>query len=289
MRKIRIYLVFILLFFSANSVFGSDCLKISFLDVGEGDAILITTPKGKSILIDTGNLITGFRVAEYLKMNNIKKLDYLIFTHSDPDHIGGSFFILQMLKVKNIYDNAEDLTYLAKSSDIYRWYGQLVRKSTNYRILRAKDALFIDGVVLNVLWPSQKLAFGDSNNNSIVIMLEFGKFRCLLTGDLGIDGERRILIEQGVKLKADILKVGHHGASDATCDNFLNKVSPKIAIISVNSGNIHGYPSQDTIDRLKQKRVILYRTDKQGDIILSIHQLRDNNFGVRKEGILIEG
>jgi competence protein ComEC len=276
MRKLIFFLFIAVFIFIRNLAFSEEgCLKIHFIDVGEGDSILIETPNEKTILIDAGNLISGFKVAGYLKKHNVKNLDYLIFTHPDVDHIGGAFFVLQMLNVNNIYDNGQDLIEGNKCPDIYRWYNKLVRKNKNYKTLKSKGNLSFDGVVLKVLWPPAQRTFSDSNAASLAIMLEYGKFRCLLTGDLTAPGEDRFL-KQRVSLRADVLKIGHHGASDANSKEFLKNVSPTIAIISVDSENIRGYPDIEVLDRLKAEGIRLYRTDIDGDIILSIYQNKDN-------------
>lgn len=257
-----------------------DSLRIHFIDVGEGDSIFIEAPNGKTTLVDGGNLITGFRVVEYLKRDDIQNLDHLIFTHPHLDHIGGSFFILQMMKIKKIYDNGEDLTGIAKSQDIYRWYVELVRGDENYRILKAGDVLSLGEVILKVLWPPQPLVFADWNANSLVMMVEYGKFRCLLAGDLTTVGERRLL-EQGVDLKADTLKVGHHGAKDGSCEEFLKAVACKIAIITVNKDNIRGYPSTKVLERFQDLGARIYRTDKNGDIVITVNG--NGNYSIETE------
>ena len=250
-------------------------LKIHFIDVGEGDSILIEAPNRKAVLIDAGNFISGFRVTRYLKQQGIESLKYLIFTHPHLDHIGGAFFILQMLKVKNICDNGEDLDNLSKSSDVYRWYKELLGRHKNYQVLRAGDELFLGAVSLKVLWPPQPLIFSDFNSNSLLIMLKYNKFSCLLSGDLTSSAEEKLL-EQNAVLKADVLKVGHHGAKDASSKEFLDRVCSKIAVISVNAENIRGYPSAAVIKRLKNKGMQVYRTDKNGDIVLTV--FADGNF-----------
>lgn len=279
MKRVRLILIAIFILYPVFIFADERDLSIHFIDVGEGESVLIKTSKGKAILIDSGNCITGFRVTEYLKKNNIYTLDHLIFTHLDLDHICGAFFALQILKAKNIYDNGQDLSKEEKSSDIYRWYDELVRKDKNYQTLRVKDAIFLDGVTLRVLWPSTPFPSGDYNANSLVMMLEYGRFRCLLTADLTIAGERKILA-LGENLKAEVLKIGHHGASDATSEEFLTSVSPKIAIISVNKANIRGSAAWEVLQRLKQAKVNLFRTDEDGDIVLSVHQSKDKEFKI---------
>lgn len=264
----RTFLIFVLFIFCTISSFvEAASLKIHFLDVGEGDSILIQTPKGKTILVDAGNLISGFRVVEYLKKNNIHNLDYLIFTHPDLDHIGGAFFILQMMDVKRIYDNGEDLTRRAKSSDVYRWYEELVRNNRNFDVLQAEDNFLLDEVVFKVLWPYRPFIFSSFNPNSLVIMIEYKKFRCLLTGDLTIPAEKELL-KKLKDLKADVLKVGHHG-SNSSSEEFLRVVSPEISVISVNKENIRGYPAEEVLKRLEKFSSKVYRTDRDGDIIIN--------------------
>ena len=243
--------------------------KIHFIDVGKGDSILIQTPNDKSVLVDAGNFITGFKVVEYLKKYDIHNLDYLIFTHPDLDHIGGAFFVLQMMDVERIYDNGEDLTQVMQRSDIYRWYEELVRENNNYHIMTLGDDFVLDGVAFKVLWPHKPSIFSNFNANSLVIMIEYKKNKCLLTGDLTIPAEKELLNEAR-NLKADILKVGHHGNYDANCEKFLEAVSPSISVISVNKNNIRGYPSKAVLERLETLNMKIYRTDLHGDIVIDI-------------------
>lgn len=242
--------------------------RIHFINVGEGDSILLEI-EGKSALIDTGNLISGPRLVKYLKEKGIEKLNYLILTHPHPDHIGGVFFILPALKVEKIYDNGQELGGVRKSCAIYRWYEDLVRKRKNYAVLISGNSLPLGSLTLEVLWPPEVPTSSDFNAFSLLIMVKGGGFSCLLTGDLTAAGERELLRRE-VNLKADVLKVGHHGAEDATSQEFLEAVSPGIAVISVDKDNFWGYPSARVLQRLKKAGVKVYRTDKEGDIILSI-------------------
>ena len=279
MRKAWILLIFVSFIFSAAFA-DSRILKIHFLDVGEGDSILIEAPNGGIALIDAGNLITGSRVIEYLNKNNIYDLDYLIFTHPHLDHIGGAFPVLQMIEVKNIYDNGENLFALAKRSDTYRWYDDLVRKSNKYSALGAGDSLALGEVKLKVLWPPKPLIFSDFNTNSLIIVVEYRTFSCLLTGDLTSPAEAELLKKEG-GLGADVLKVGHHGSADANSQEFLKAVSPKISVVSVNKDNIRGYPSSEVIQRLEKISSEVYRTDINGDIIIQTEG--DGKIIIRKE------
>jgi len=241
-------------------------LRIHFIDVGEGDAVFIEAPGEECALIDAGNAISGFKTAQYLKQRGADSLDYLIFTHHHLDHIMGAFFVLQEFDVKSIYDNGQDLN--EADSDIYRWYSKLARKNADYGVLKAGDRFSLGEVIFEVLWPYSRQG-ADFNVNSLVIMVKYRGFRCLLTGDLTAEAEKRLL-EEGADLKADVLKVGHHAASDAACPAFLRAVRPGISIVSVDKDNIRGYPSKDTLERLEKAGSKIMRTDENGDIIIGV-------------------
>ncbi|MBA7489501.1 ComE operon protein 3 [subsurface metagenome] len=269
MKKIAALFLALFIFSFFSTLASSDeAGKIHFINVGEGDSILLEI-QGKSALIDTGNLISGPRLVKYLKEKGVEKLDYLIITHPHPDHIGGVFFILPMLKVEKIYDNGQDLGGVRKTCAIYRWYEDLVRKRKNYAVLISGDSLSLGSLTLEVLWPPEPPTSSDFNAFSLVIVVSHDSFSCLLTGDLTAPGERELL-KRGVSLKADVLKVGHHGAEDATSEEFLEAVSPGIAVVSVDKDDFWGYPSARVLERLKKAGVKVYRTDRDGDIVLSI-------------------
>jgi beta-lactamase superfamily II metal-dependent hydrolase len=271
-KKICFILVLAFYFLLSSPLFCLEKdLKIHFIDVGEGDAILIQTPQGKTILIDTANPVTAFRVIEYLKNIGIQELECLILTHPHLDHIGGAFSILQSVKVNNIYDNNQDLTEISQAIDTYRWYKELLSGFKNYNTLNIGNKIKIDGLTLDVLWPPQQLIFSDFNSNSIVVMLRYKDFKCLLTGDLTSQAEKEV-IKQGLDLKADVLKVGHHAAQDASSLEFLSVVSPKISIISVNKNNIRGYPSKKILQRLKALPSTVYSTSINGNIIMKVNE-----------------
>ena len=250
----------------ADSCFAAGALKINVINVGEGDAILIQT-EGRSALIDTGGMLSGYQLVNFLKDNNLARLDYLILTHPDPDHIGGAFFIVPALEIGRIFDNGQDLP----DDDILRWYARLVRAKGTYRALKTGDVLRLGGTVLEVLWPDEANITASFNANSLVIMLNYAGFRCLFTGDLNNAGEK-ILLEKARDLKADVLKVGHHGYLDATSPQFLAAVSPGYAVISVDAQQRKGMPSQQTLDLLKGKNIKTYRTDKNGNIAISVEK-----------------
>jgi len=272
MKKLfSLVLVLLILGFLRPSVSSDGASSVHFINVGEGDCILLKT-EGKTALIDTGNPISGPRVVKYLRDEGIKEVDYLIMTHPHPDHIGGAFFILPTLKVEKIYDNGQDLSSVRKTCEIYRWYEDLVRKRKGYCVLTSGDTLTLGNLTLEVLWPPGLPTSSDFNAFSLVIRVRGGGFSYLLTGDLTASGERELL-KKGVSLKADVLKVGHHGAEDATTEEFLEAVSPVVAVISVDEANIWGYPSAGVLERLEKRGVKIYRTDRDGDIVLSMPEV----------------
>jgi len=274
MKKLIVVLIVtvsILLFFNA-SLFNHEFLKIHFLDVGEGDAILIQA-QNENVLIDTGNLLSGYKIVDYLRKNKVKKIKYLILTHPDLDHISGTFFILPKFAVQKIYDNGQALS----DEDIYRWYETLVRKRQNYAILKKGDKLRLKDINLDILWPANTKQ-GSFNENSLVIKLGDNNFNCLFAGDINKITEQSILSEK-LDLKSNILKVGHHGYMDATREEFLEAVSPEVAIIS--ASRKEKAPSDITLDLLKKKKIKIYRTDTDGNIIVTVEKKK--HFTIRTE------
>jgi len=263
----KIILLFIV-FFSLVYTFTEENLKIHFINAGEGDSILIQTPERKNILIDTGNLITGIKVYKYLINNKVDTIHHLILTHPHPDHIGGVFAIAQLLKIKSIYDNGEYLNDIAEKQDIYRWYRDLIRKDRRYKKLSKGKVIKIGSVKLKVLWPSRKM-YEDWNANSLVMMLQYGSFKCLFMGDATVKTESELLLQYR-DLKADVLKAGHHGAGDTGSTAFINKVKPEVVIISINKNNRRGYPAGDVITSYKKSGAKVYTTYNDGSIIISV-------------------
>jgi len=242
-------------------LWASTPFSIWFLDVGEGDATYFESAKGYNGLIDTGNVITGNRVIRFLKQRGINSLDILIVTHPHPDHMGGVFQILHNIEVKQRFDNGQPLP-VKKDSDIYRWYDEFFR-SENYRVLKRGDKLSLGEIILQILSPQYLQS--DWNSNSIVILLGHKNSRILLMGD-GTRSAELFLLENEKNLKAQILKIGHHGAWDTSDPKFLKAVGPKDAIISVNHDNKRGYPSPVTLNTLQKMGIDVWRTDKAGTI-----------------------
>lgn len=238
-------------------------LTIHFIDVGLGDCIFITLPSSENILIDTGGSSTGPKVVQYLKSLGVKRIDHLILTHPDDDHIGGILSIMSEFEVLNIYDNG--LSNF--NSDIYRDYVKLVRNNlSKYNILQAGESLLFNNIMIEVLNPLLPPT-GNPNDDSIVLRLLYEDVKIFLTGDLLQSGERRLL-NLRTELTSQILKISHHGENDASSDDFLKSVNPEITIISVSNVNKYARPHQELLKRLTQIGAKIYRTDHSGNIIL---------------------
>lgn len=234
---------------------------IKYIDVGQGDSAIIQCD-GHYMMIDGGPSSASSAVYTILKNGNIKNIDYMIATHPDADHIGGLSGALNYSKVGVCYSPV--LTHDTKT------FGSLVKylnkqgisltvpaKSTSFSLGKAK---------VELLGPVSDYA--DSNNSSIVAKVTYGSNKFLFTGDAEIE-EESALISAKKDLSCDVLKVGHHGSKGSTGEAFLKKAKPKYAVISVGSDNSYGHPTAETLSRLSNAKVEIFRTDLQGDIVCS--------------------
>jgi len=248
-------------------------LQVYALDVGQGDSHLIISPDGKSVLIDAGPPQAGDEVVAALKKRNIKSLDLAVATHPHADHIGGMRAVLENVEVKNFLDSGRK-DYASKE------YERLLRVLDEKKIkfIEAKKGMKFDldsGVRLETLNPQGdgqwilKVRSGGSveNANSVVLRLSYGNFSMLFTGDAETETEE-LMMKSGEPLRAQVLKVGHHGSRYATSGKFLEAVAPEVAIISCGAGNRYDHPAQATLDRLQRAGAKIYRTDLNGDIAI---------------------
>ena len=267
-----------LVFFGFSFLYAD--VKVIFVDVGEGDSTIIITPNSKVVLIDTGNLYMGFKVYRLLKEKfRVNRISAIFLTHHHLDHIGGAFWLLQIMKVDRLYDNGYSISRFALSlpfwDDIFFWYEKVIRYANIKRvILKQGDRIDIDGVSFFILHPDK--LYSDMNLSSLVIKMVYDGVSFLFMGDANKKVEEKLLKEySSYYLRADVLKVGHHGAYDATGYDFIKTVSPKYAIISVDRRNRRGYPSKKVLKLLYDFGVKVFITYKQKDI----------SFGIRKKEV----
>lgn len=234
-------------------------LTLHFIDVGQGDSILVQLPNNKVMLIDGGPRTAGQVVVDYLKKAGITSIDKVVATHAHEDHIGGLIDVLNSFKVEEILDVGYPHT-----TKTYETFLTLIdEKDIKYSNPRAGDIISLDpDVNIIVLNPSSKLPT-NLNNQSIVLQMTYNNISFLLTGDAEKEVEQII-----AKDTVQILKVGHHGSSTSTSSEFLKAINPEIAIISCGENNSYGHPHQETLDKINKAGVKVYRTDKQGSIIV---------------------
>ena len=233
--------------------------EVHFLDVGQADAALILSDN-ETMLIDGGNPGDSSLIAAYLKKNNITHLDYVICSHAHNDHVGGLPGALSVADVSNVY--------APKTENDIKAYRSFKAK-TNAHGLAIKNPVPGESVIFG----SSKVTFlgpvnensSDLNNTSIVLKISYGETSFLFTGDAEREEEQSILA-QNYDLSATVLKVGHHGGNTSTTYPFLREIMPEYAIISVGK-NGYGHPDENTLSRLRDAEVKVYRTDMHGDII----------------------
>ena len=236
-------------------------LKVHFIDVGQGDAVLIQTPS-INMLIDGGD--RGSTVVDYLKAQGVSSLDLVIGTHPHADHIGGLINVLQSIPVKEVIDPG-----VVHTSKTFEDYLTLIDiKDIKFTVGRAgmvRD--FGDGAAMLIVHPTS-LDNANINDTSIVVRLTFGQGSFIFTGDAERLSEEQILT-RGYDLKSTVLKVGHHGSNTSTSTSFLDAISPKVAVIMVGEDNRYGHPHNETLSRLINAKIDVYRTDIHGTIVIT--------------------
>lgn len=237
-------------------------LKAHFIDVGQGDSILVQTPE-KNILIDGGTKAAGSSVVNYIKKQGIDKLDMVISTHPHEDHIGGLISVLQAFPVAEIIDPA-----VAHTTKTFEEYLTLIdQKDIKFTEGRAGMSRDLGGdAKMELLHPSSPSS-SDLNNASIVARVTFGQVSFLFSGDAESKAESQIL-DRGYTLASTILKVGHHGSRTSTSQTYLNTVKPKAAVIMCGKDNTYGHPHEETLQKLAAAEVDIYRTDLHGTVVI---------------------
>ena len=272
--KIIIWLLIVLILINFIIYIFPQKLRIFFIDVGQGDSTLIITPDKKTVLIDGGGS-DSFDVGEkvllpYLLDRRILKIDYVLISHFDTDHCGGILTIMEKVKVKNIIISEQ-----AEHSENYERSKKLmIHKKIRLIEVKKGDKIKIGRYSeFKILFPTSRLLSENPlNNNSIVAQFNYNNFKMLFTGDIEKLAEQQILKAEKAEIRADILKVAHHGSKTSSIPEFIKAVKPKIALIGVGKNNTFGHPNQQTIKNLENIKCRIYRTDLQGEIIIKIDQ-----------------
>ncbi len=275
-------------------------LRVTFLDVGKGDAIVLETPSGKCLVVDAGGTLGRNDdrgrtvVAPFLRARKRKRIDLLLLTHPHPDHVGGAATLINQFPVLSLVDNGLDSTVAS-----YKSYREAAGKRNVPCIVAARGWCMDcgDGVVLRALAPDKPLkdlpnvvlpaplarragkvrlpqkektivdttGNREVNNSSVVLRVEYGKTSLLLTGDAEAESENEML-QSRQPLACDVLKVGHHGSNKSTSTRFLQAVKPRYAVISVDTDNRNGHPAPPVLERLQKAGAQIFRTDQHGNV-----------------------
>lgn len=237
----------------------SSTFEIHFLDVGQADAALVLCDDG-AMLIDGGNSEDSSLVYSYLNNHGIDHLEYIICTHPHEDHVGGLPGALNYATVGTAYCSMED--YDSKAFSSFERY--LEQQGKTIEIPEVGDTFSLGSSTVSILGPVGY--YSEANNMSIVLRIAYGNTSFLFSGDAEIDSEQDIL-NAGTALNSTLLKVGHHGSDTSTSYRWLREIAPEYAVISVGKGNSYGHPTEQTLSRLEDAEVTLFRTDLQGRII----------------------
>ena len=236
-----------------------DGLTVHYIDVGQADCALLECG-GEYILIDGGNVEDSSLVVSYLEKQGVTELEAVICSHAHEDHVGGLPGVLAVYPTGAVY--APTSTYSSGCFDDFVYYTD--QQGLSITIPDVGDTVTFGGATAEVLGPVAQYA--DPNNTSIILKVTYGQTSFLFTGDMETSAETDLL-DSGADVKADVLKVGHHGSNTSSGYRFLYEVAPAYAIISVGQGNSYGHPHEEPLSRLEDAGCTIYRTDQLGNII----------------------
>ena len=233
-------------------------MKIHFVDVGQGDCTFIETPEGNTILIDGGGSETydigKNTVLPYILDRGYTKIDIIMISHFDTDHIGGILKILETLKVGQVMITKQGET----SENTAKFFHIVHQKNIPVKVVQKGDRIMIEkNLYVDILWPTQSLIQENIlNNNAMVARLKYHNFTMLLTGDIEEEAEQMLVSNNKTNnlLQSTVLKVGHHGSKSSSTEEFLECIQPKVAFIGVGKDNKYGHPHQEVLERLQTIR-----------------------------------
>ena len=240
--------------------------KIIFFDVGQGDSAMIDAGNNIQILIDggDGNVILD-KLGKYMPLLD-RKIELVIMTHPDKDHMGGLVEVLKFYEVGQILETG----IVCETAICKEWDKLIKEKNIPIKYAEFGQMIKINDIDIKILYPFNNLnnqRVKDDNESSIVLRVDTENNSYLLTGDAGFDVENE-LIEKNINIKTRILKIAHHGSKNATSNEFLRKVNPQKAIIPVGK-NSYGHPAEELMNRLKNMNIEIFRIDKNGDLIFN--------------------
>lgn len=236
---------------------GENTLNVYFIDVGQADSILLEN-KGHYMLIDAGNNEDGPKLVNYFNEQDIKEFDYVVGTHAHEDHIGGMDDIIKNFKIDNFY-MPDAITTTKTFEDVL---DALEETNVTFQTPKVNQTFNLQDTTITTL--SVTADEKNLNDTSIVLKVKHGTNTFLLMGDASTKIEKNLLNKD---IKSDVLKVGHHGSRYSTSLEFLKKVSPEYAVISVGENNTYKHPHEEILKRLEEQNIQIYRTDKQGTIL----------------------
>ncbi len=243
---------------TASSEAVSGDFSVLFIDVGQADSALVEC-SGSFMLIDGGNAADSDIIYTVLKKHGVKELEYLVVTHAHEDHVGGASAAFEACTVGTVL--CPVTSYSSKT--FQKFMSQVEKHGNTVTVPSVGDSFALGESTVTVLGPVAK--YDEPNNTSIVLKIEYGDTSFLFMGDAERESELDIL-DTGADLSATLLKVGHHGSSTSTSYPFLREVMPEYAVISCGKGNSYGHPHEETLSRLSDASVTVYRTDLSGDI-----------------------
>jgi competence protein ComEC len=244
-------------------------LELHFLDVGQGDAIAIRTPADRWVVVDAGPADPRFdagerRVLPFLRARGVRRLEAMILTHPHLDHIGGAPALLRALPTGALIEPG----HVTGSSPYLELLRSAEDRQVPWRAARSGRVLQLDGVRFEILWPDAEMldVAHDANEISTIVLVRFGAFAALLTGDAYVEQERTLVRRHGSALRAQVLKAGHHGSYTSTSAELLDAVRPELVVISAGRRNRFGHPAPEVLQELSARGIAVVRTDRMGTI-----------------------